>query len=221
MSRKVLVMMVALALVAFMVTPSFAGGKMGFGGKAGLNFAKVHGDDSEGAKNRTGFTLGMYADMPLSPSFSFHPEVLYWQSGAKAEESGFTATIKLDYIQVPVLMYFRVPAKGESKMTPMFYAGPSFGIKASAKVKGEVDGASAEASIDNAKSMDVGVCFGGGGEIAMGSNKLTIDVRYTLGLTQLFDDVTDPGDNDFVIDDEGTAPKVKNGVISILVGFGI
>ena len=85
--------------------------------------------------------------------------MLYWQCGAKAEEAGFTATIKLDYIQVPVLMYFRIPSEGESKMTPMFYIGPSFGVKGSAKAKGDLGGASAEATIDNAKSMDMGIAL--------------------------------------------------------------
>ena len=222
MKRLMIVSMLALTLLVMTTVASQAAGNVGFGGKGGVNFSTFNGDDSEGAETRVGFAFGAYLDFPLSPSISFHPEALYFMKGAEATEGGLTLTFKLDYIEVPLLLVFRIPNE-TSKITPMFYAGPSFGLNLSSKVKGEAGGNSAEADIDNAKSLDIGIAFGGGAEIGVGDsgNKLHFDLRYTLGLTEAFDDVTPPpGDND-VANDDGSAPALKNGTISIMLGFGI
>lgn len=221
MSRKLMVVMVAIFLVALMAAPSFAGGKMGFGGKAGLNLAKFWGTDAGGAGSRTGFALGGYIDLPFSPNIAFHPEVMYWQGGTSANLGSIDGTFKMDYVQIPVLLLFRVPSEG-SQVVPMFYIGPSFGVKMGAKVKVAAGGQSGEVDIENAKSLDVAIAFGGGAEVAMGANRLTFDVRYTLGVTKAFEEaMVQEDDKLYVTWDDGSAPSIMNGTISILVGFGL
>lgn len=204
-----------------MAAPSFAGGKIGFGGKAGLNLAKFWGTDAGGAGNRTGFAIGGYIDLPFSPNIAFHPEVMYWQGGTSADFGSVDGTFKMDYVQIPVLFMFRVPSEG-SEVVPMFYIGPSFGVKMGAKVKASAGGQSGEMDIENAKSLDVAIAFGGGAEVTMGANKLTLDLRYTLGVTKAFEEEIDQDvDKLYLTLPDGSAPSIMNGTISILIGFGI
>lgn len=218
--KRVMFFLVAAAIVVALAAPTFAAGKIGFGGKAGISISKITGDDADGLDSRTGFAIGGYLEFPVSPSVAFRPEAMYIQKGAKEDLLGVDMTFELDYIEVPLLLVVKIPTE-TGGVTPEFFAGPAIGMNMTAKVSGEYQGDSESIDIDNAKSMDLGVTFGGGAAFKVGAaNKLTIDVRYTLGLTKLFDDVDEPGEGDLVNDD-GSAPDVKNGSIVVLVGFGI
>ena len=45
------------------------------------------------------------------------------------------------------------------------------------------------------------------------------DGKYNLGLTNIFDDVINPGPNDLVKDAAGTAPDLKNNGFTISLGI--
>lgn len=78
-------------------------------------------------KSRVGFQGGIYADLPLSNLISMQPSVLYTQKGgtveanvpdylsisggsgssASSEYSNFTGSVRMNYIDVPVLINFK------------------------------------------------------------------------------------------------------------------
>ena len=100
-------------------------------------------------------------------------------------------------------------------------AGPALGFNVTSKIKASGFGHSAEMNVHNASSLDLGLVFGGGIEFsAGGTTKIGFEGRYTLGLSKDYEDVSNPGDNDLVIDDSGTAPDVKNSVIGFIVTAG-
>ena len=172
-----------------------------FGLKAGLNLASLEGDDvfEEAAlKSRTGFSGGIFVGIPVTPNFLIQPEVLYSQKGAKLEAAGEEATVKIDYIEVPVLFKGRFGSGGAK---PSVFAGPAVGFK----VTGKTEFQGEEEDIEDLKSTDFGIVFGAGLDLAAGSGSFILDVRYTLGLTTL-DDSDEPDD-------------VKNGVWSFSVGY--
>lgn len=214
MKRILLISLVAAMVIAVGAAPAMAEGKIGFGGKAGLSIAKLTGDDADGLDSRLGFAVGVYIDVPLTTNLSFHPEALYVQKGAKEdveveEDVTIEATYKFDYIEFPLLLMMRFPTQTGS-VTPKLFAGPSVAFKMSSKIKGEYEGQSYEEDIDDLKSLDLGVTVGGGVAFKIGEkNQLTLDARYTLGVTKIVD--TDGGDD----------VNIKNGNIAILVGFGI
>ena len=106
--------------------------------------------------------------------------------------------LKLDYLEIPVLVKYMIPTEG--KISPCFFAGPAVGMLMSAKY-GDED------VKDFTKSIDFGVAFGAGVDVAMGEKgKLTFDARYTLGLAN-------------IVDEEGVDDKVKNANISFMVGY--
>jgi hypothetical protein len=217
-----------------------ANAKVNFGIKAGPDMAKLSGDgwtDAEQGleaqiddKFKMGFAFGFVTEMPMGTGgFSLQPEFLYVMKGAKAEFPEHTETtmkMKQDYIEVPVLIKYTVP--GEGKMAPCFFAGPFAAFNIGSKV--EFEGIPAEAAddvpngdIENAKSVDFGVAFGAGLNMAVGQKgKLTFDLRYTLGLTDIFDDVAADEYEDnkiYMTDDNDAGLAFKNSDIRFMVGF--
>lgn len=81
--------------------------EVNFGAKAGVNFANVSGEDVEDNITRTSFNVGAVVEFEISDKFSIQPELIYSAQGAKLEEeSDVDLTLKLDYLNVPVIAKF-------------------------------------------------------------------------------------------------------------------
>jgi len=225
-------------LLAFSATA-----QVNFGIKAGANMAKITGDGwddvedfveaSIDSKFKMGFAFGLTAEMPLGEGgFAIQPEVLYVMKGGKGDMTiegyDITAEIKQDYVEIPVLFKYNLQTEGS--VAPSFFAGPVVAFNVASKV--EWDGIPAEApedevppdgDIENNKSVDFGVTFGGGVGMAVGeTGKLTFDLRYTLGLTEIFDDVSPDEYTEngvFMTDDNDAGLAFKNSDIRLMVGF--
>ena len=164
----------------------------GFGLKAGLNLASLNGDDIEGDVNsRVGLYAGAFYEYFLSEQFSIQPELLYSMQGATGEESGniegmsysAESTLKLDYINVPVMAkYYPMPQL-------FLQAGPQFGFNISAKSKYEVtingEMESDEGDLEDMKSLELGLGFGAGYKFL---NNAGVEARYVIGLSIVAED---------------------------------
>ena len=208
----------ALAFMFLLPNSSLASGIKG-GFKIGASMAKLHGDDvedltdlfGEDQKSRIGFCAGGFITFNITDMFAIQPEVLYTMKGTKYEEEILGETlkvwIKLDYLEIPVLVKIIVPTPGGVK--PFLFAGPVLALKLSGKIKAEYAGESEEDDIEDEdmKSTDFGLVIGAGVDFGLGvpgTGKMTLDVRYSLGLSTI---------SAFEGDD------VKNGVFSLMVGF--
>jgi len=202
--KKLLVLLFVFSL--FSLT-SYA--QMQFGVKAGLNISNLSGSDAGSPDSKTGFAGGVFFMYQFSNMFAIQPEAYYTMKGAKQkgnfEGYDYTATLSLDYIEVPVLLKLIIPIQG-SKINPSIFAGPSIGFNTTHKAKVEVAGQSSESDMQNIKSTDFGLVFGGGLGFPMGKNELGFDIRYILGLG--------------TIDDSSAKSDVKNGVINFNAYFG-
>lgn len=208
--RRLILVVSAILLVFTLSTASVSAQGLTGGLKAGMNIANIHGDDVEDMwDSKIGICAGGFITCRLSDLFAIQPELLFTMKGAKAEEEVFgetmKVTMKMNYLEIPVLAKLSIPTPGTVK--PSLFVGPSLAIKLSGKAKVEYAGESAEADIEELKSTDFGLVFGGGIDFALGQGKLTVDARYTLGLTT----TREPEDEEEV--------DVKNGVISIMVGY--
>lgn len=221
-----------------------ASAQVNFGIKAGADMAKLTGDGWDQAeqgletqldsKFKMGFAFGLMAEFPLGESgFAIQPEVLYVMKGGKAdipelEAEGFDVTLKMkqDYVEIPVLIKYNVPTEGT--IAPSFFAGPVVAFNVSSKI--EFDGIPAEyadevpdGDIENNKSVDFAVSLGGGVGMAVGeTGRLTFDLRYTLGLTEIFDDVAEADyevDKVYITDEMDNGAAFKNSDIRLMVGF--
>ncbi|MBF9235877.1 PorT family protein [Hymenobacter sp. BT683] len=188
-------------------TPVSSNSGVRFGFRGGLNLADVQGDAvksftdltgylPDGAitrEMRPGFYAGLYATLPLGPSFAIEPGVSYSEKGTVLQgkvpvpaldflNTNLTGTARLAYIDVPVLAKVFV--------TPGFYlyAGPqaSFLVSGKARVEAGALGFSAyqqDFDISNQlRKVDFAAVAGLGYQF---ENGLGLSAGYDYGLSSL------------------------------------
>jgi Outer membrane protein beta-barrel domain len=191
---------IAIALVGAASAASAQG--LEFGVKGGLSVAEFAGgandfDESEGS--RKGLVAGAFVAVPLAGPLSFQPEALFAQKGSAYDFPDLDTTVKLDYVEVPLLLKARFGVG----VRPYFFAGPYVGLRLSAKAHGNAgaDGADDVDLENETKGTDYGVVGGAGVELG----RLLVEARYARGLGGIASDA---------IDDD-----IDNAVWSVLVGL--
>ncbi|MBT8462499.1 MAG: PorT family protein [Gemmatimonadetes bacterium] len=188
-SVRTAAVLLAVSLLPAQLMAQDTGVSMDLGVKVGVNLATLSGD-GESPGRRTGLIGGGHLTIGLPNSmFYFQPELLYSAKGFSESEGGNTATLALDYIDVPLLVGIRFDTGGS--VTPRVFLGPQASIKASCKLKGSQDGDSASIDCDSeligevfaAKSVLFDILFGAGVDFDMGNVAIVFDARYDLGLT--------------------------------------
>ena len=177
-----------------------------FGAKGGINLANIVGDDAGDANMFVGFNAGFFVEIPVTDKLTIQPEILYSAQGSKSEGPlvidgslyDVKATMKLNYINIPVMFKYNVAEKFSLE------AGPYVGFLTTAKMKVDVDGygSATEDMKDLVKSTDFGIALGMNYDF---SDVIFANVRYQGGLTQIGD--TGEGDN------------IKNSVFQLGLGF--
>jgi hypothetical protein len=210
--KKFGTILLAALLVASYASPGLA--QMTAGVKGGIDFANLGGDVTD-TDSKLGFSAGAFLGIDLHEYFRLQFEGQFVQKGMQFTEEGVDVKFKLNYVELLVPATLTIPMEN-SAITPRLYAGPSVAFELSCKATGEEGGESE--SFDCAdvpppdgpfdtKSVDFGVFFGGGVDIAVGSGAVTLDVLYNLGLANINDT---EGETDF---------EIKNKNIQILVGY--
>jgi opacity protein-like surface antigen len=151
-----------LILFAFVIcsTYSFSQGGM-YGVRAGLNISNLDftPDPNFGNQHRNGFAIGFFGEYDLSETIAIAPEIQFSAEGGKSQD------LRIDYIQVPILMKYR--------FTDRFLvgAGPMAGVKVWEFEDGYAN---------FAFSVLGGVEF-------LITDEIFIDARYSFGLTNVMD----------------------------------
>lgn len=168
-----------------------------YGVKGGLNIATLN--DVQNVDTKRGLLAGAFVNVSIpNHPLSLQPELLYTQKGVKASGGGFSSSIRLNYIEVPLLFNFSFPKTGHLR-TGVFI-GPYLGFNINAEGTITGDGNSSSGSIDESiKDTDFGFVVGGG----LGLNVFQLEVRYGAGLTKVFEDNS----------------SGKNGVVSLVTGI--
>lgn len=193
-----------IAVVAFLMALSVAGYsqvQVALGLKAGPNFANINSEESAGAnyKNRTGFHGGAFALFKIT-KLAIQPELLFSQQGSTLEVNGTDLEANFNYINIPILLKLYL-AGGFN-----LQAGPQIGFVSKAEVETFVNGSSGATTMEDVKDQlkgnDVSLALGAGWDLPFG---LTIDARYNLGLSEVYD--------------FNNSPEAKNQVFQLSVGF--
>jgi opacity protein-like surface antigen len=195
MKKTFLLLVIAIIGVG---TTSNAQEYWNFGVKGGANFSNMTSDGFENNNSRTGFHLGVLAEIRVSDRFSVQPEVLYSTQGTKDEGANFTDEYKLDYVQVPIIAKFYV-IDGLA-----LEAGPSFNFLANEEYKYESNILDIRSDSELASSFELGGALGASYNF---NNGFFLNGRYTQGFTDVFD-----GDS---FDDDA----IKNNGFQLGVGF--
>ena len=163
-----------------------------FGAKVGANLSNFTGDVT-GTESKVGFYVGGFANFAISDKFSFQPELVYSNEGAKANVEGINVTWNVDYIKVPLMFQYHAAEKFNLE------AGPYVGFLVSSKAK--ASGESADMK-DLLNSTDFGL--GLGAEYNF-TDKISAGLRYNAGLSNIAKD--------------SGSDKVKNSVFQLGLGY--
>ena len=173
---KKILLTVAMMFACIATFAQHAVGSVTIQPKVGMNIASM--TDMDDGDMRIGAVLGAEFEYQLTDIFSLSAGALYSMQGIKASEDGVKATLKLDYINIPILANIYVAKNFALK------AGlqPAFNIKNT--ITGKYQGVTASTGnpID-AKTLEVAMPIGASYEF----NNVVIDARYNWGLTKVFD----------------------------------
>lgn len=142
-----------------------------------------------------GFDGGVLVEIGVTPKFMIQPEVNYSIRGVELNDGEKEATIKLRYVDLPVLAKFAVCPKFN------LYAGPQVGFLTWAKRDSSFTNEMIDLKNDFDKA-DFGLVFGGEYNF---TRHLFLGTRYYLGLHQIAEEW-----NNF---------EMKNRYISFRVGY--
>ncbi|WEK35775.1 MAG: porin family protein [Candidatus Pseudobacter hemicellulosilyticus] len=186
-----------------------------FGIRAGVNFQNLNGEDVTGDdfdyKLKTGFHVGVNAEIPLAAEFYLQPGVLFSMKGAKADDDNDTK-VNIGYIEVPINFLFK-PELGNGKL--LLGVGPYVGFGVTGKIKGDGDDVDIEFA-NEASGLDALRTirrFDAGGNLLFGyefSNKLSLQLNAQLGMLNIAPDIEGVPDNDY---------KIKNTGFGVSVGY--
>ena len=185
-----------------------------FGVKGGVNFTNFYANDIGTQNIKTGFNLGLFAELAVADQLSIQPEVLLTTKGNKTtygEDDGVLdlanqegeVRFNLTYIEIPVLI------KATLGEILNLHVGPYAGylIGANVSTDGDLAQGNEDLDRDNFKTWDYGLAAGLGIDL----EAVTIGARYNLGLAK----VGTGGVWNNVLQDN------KNSAIQIYVGVGL
>ena len=137
---------------------------------------------------RNGSVFGIAVGWEINRWLSIHADPVWTKKGADLEnyELGeFKSAVKLDYFELPLLGKFKYSTSPQfGSNGPFGVFGPTIGINTQANVSV----AGGEDNIaEHVNDADFGLTFGAGYDIAVGSAVTTIEVRYVLGLLDVFE----------------------------------
>lgn len=198
--KKSILMSLGLLVISAM---AFGQAQVAIGLKGGLNLSKL--DISQGVSNvdnRTGFHGGAFVLVKLA-MIGIQPEVLFSKQGSSYKVNTTSYEANYDYINVPIMLKFYLPAGLNLQ------AGPQFGFLSSSELINTATGVKdpQDAAKLFSQKSDLAVSLGLGWDLPFG---LTIDARYNLGLKDItVTPSTNPAD----------AVDFKNKVIQISLGY--
>lgn len=169
-----------------------------------------------------GAMCGLYFDFCLNAMFDLQFETLYSRKGKRysfttADTTGdkeYSALLRLEYIEIPVLLKFKLPL--DLPMGINIMLGPDFAYMINArnilKDKNTREELTAGWLWDDANHFDLGGILGAGIEMKLGPGRLLFDIRYTLNIM----DITGNDPDMFL----GTDKILRNSGLNVLIGYG-
>ncbi len=166
-----------------------------YGFKFGLTNPRVSGlYGAIGHATKIGINIGGFVEVAVTDKFSWQPELLFSTQGANTKESGLTdkSKLNLNYLNIPIMGKYYI----QNKLSVEF--GPQIGFLVSANEiypDMQVDNlyGPSETIEDSVKKFDFGLNLGGGYDL---NEKLSVNLRYNFGLSNIFKDEYDEGITD-------------------------
>ena len=180
------------------------------GAKAGMAITNFVGDPDTDFDAKMNFVGGFPLLYPISRHLLLTPEIVYAAKGADALATVDGVPLELSfsviYLEFPLLAKYVLSPR--RKVSPILTAGPVVSWNIDSRVRFNAVGSDVEFNEqdDSIKTLDYGVAVGGGVDFAWDLRRITVELRYTRGVSNLIDDDDDPK---------------HNGVVSLTAGVGL
>lgn len=177
MSLRTIVMVFALTVAAAGTAAAQEG--VGFGIKGGVRYPDFSTDQLE-LDNRIGWQAGVFFGGNRDGVVGVQAEVNWLRNEADVPAFGPVpaGTIRVDYLQVPVLLKLNAGTRSSYAFNLYGIVGPSFEVK----VRDEISGFGGPSAVDfGFENVNVGLMFGGGVEIS----RIILEARYSKGLRSI------------------------------------
>lgn len=190
-----------------------------FGVKAGLNISSYTGEDSKliggnetaDPESKLGLNLGCFLTYRFTPMFAVQPELSFSMQGANFTDGELDISQRLNYINISG--FGKAEVEFENGAFLGLKVGPIIGLNISANQTTEMNGNEiASAEIPDAAGIVLDAAFGASYNFALGENWFSIEGRYTMGITSLYEKAQ--------LEGGGSVDRsIKNSTISILIGY--
>jgi hypothetical protein len=167
-------------LAVFMLTAAASVATADSGIKFGPTFAKFSSDSLD-FKNRTGIHGGIFFGGNRSGVLGLQGEINWIRRRTATELTN--QTIRIDYLQVPVLLRLNAGTDSANGFAVYGIAGPAVDIK----IGDEIEGVTLD---DGFEGADVSLVFGAGVEIA----RIIVEGRFEKGLRRVNKNFIDGSD---------------------------
>ncbi len=205
--KKTLVVLFGILLLSFAPHPATAQ-QATVGVRGGITFTDMQ-SDLVNFSSRTGFAGGGFLAVEIPNGFGVALEALYIEKGVDGEvpmlgpgdDGDFLIglsdlEVKISYLELQLPITYSA-AISDSKVSPRIYGGGSVAFELSCSVnltvEGDTDAGDCGDSVSGGQgtlftetvSVDWGLLFGAGLDIKAGPGEITIDGRYTFGLSNI------------------------------------
>lgn len=195
-----------------------------FGVRAGVNFQNINGKDfldkKLDNKIKTGFNVGVNAEIPIASEFYLQPGVLFTTKGAKSKDDK-DAKVNLSYIEVPINFLYK-PELGMGKL--LLGIGPYIAFGIGGKVSNadgketDVEFTKEVSAANYSAATSQGLFpyfkrFDAGGNLLVGyefSNNFSFQLNAQLGMININSDIEGVSNDD---------TKFKNTGFGLSVGY--
>jgi hypothetical protein len=157
-----------------------ASGQVSFGLRVGVSATTLQGGDE--AEGKLGVLAGGLVDVPLARRLRIQPEILVSQRGGQVARDGVAATPAFTYLELPVLVGFRLRA--DEALVVTVQVGPQVGLPLDRS-----GGGAAEVVATSRPRADIGWVAGGeaGARLARIGHMVGVSVRYGSGVSPMLD----------------------------------
>lgn len=165
-----------------------------------------------------GYGFGGLIGVAVSDNVGIQAEVIYSALAQKYKEGDRTRTIKLNYINIPLLLVLNT---GLDKPVNLNVAvGPQLGLNVGSSIDGSADGSGTDTvhAVLAVKKGDIGVAYGAGLDFGSGNMKFCVGFRGVFGLVDISDNSHNKETNDYYVLDKAHV-KTYAGYVGITFGF--
>ncbi len=193
-----LFLLILLTAVFTLADHANAQNPINIGVKGGLNIANFNNIDDD-LDSRAGLMAGIVLDFSLPASPAGIESGLYF-SQKGADSAGGDVSIKVDYLEVPVLA--KIDFGPPAPVSPHLVLGPYAAFNLNSAIESNVGGVDVSFEDDAVNSTEFGIIGGLGADLNLVATTINVQARYGYGLTSVFED-----------------SDAQNGVFSITAGI--